>query len=369
MSKLFICNFLVFLFAVANAHEAHGDQSAESTGEAGALTAGECSSGSEFDERTYNLGLHIGALFIILATSSLGSFLPVMSKKFPKFKVPSYIFFFCKHFGTGVIVATAFIHMLPSSFEMLSNECLPEIWHNYSAWPGAIAMMAATFIFFIEYIAINFTHNIEHETLPTHKNELDSTATNSDETTSDENKDLHHHSHAHAHGTLVLLTSKAQTIGIIVLELGICLHSIIIGLALSVATGSDFISLLVALVFHQMFEGLGLGSRIAELKFPKGSIKPWLMSLAYGTTTPFGIAIGLGVRETYDPDSQTALIVQGVLDSISAGILLYAALVELIANDFIYDSKFREKSTIYQTLAFICLLLGAGIMALIGYWA
>lgn len=115
-----------------------------------------------------------------------------------------------------------------------------------------------------------------------------------------------------------------------------------------------------------MFEGLGLGSRIAELKFPKGSIKPWLMSLAYGTTTPVGIAIGLGVRETYDPDSATALVVQGVLDSISAGILLYAALVELIANDFIYDPKFREKPTIYQALAFIFLLLGAGIMALIG---
>ena len=63
--------------------------------------------------------------------------------------------------------------MLPSSFEMLSNKCLPEIWHNYSAWPGAIAMMAASLIFFIEYIAIISTQNDEHEikgTLPTHKN-------------------------------------------------------------------------------------------------------------------------------------------------------------------------------------------------------
>jgi zinc transporter 1/2/3 len=115
-----------------------------------------------------------------------------------------------------------------------------------------------------------------------------------------------------------------------------------------------------------MFEGLGLGSRIAILEFPRNSIKPWLMSLAYGTTTPFGIAIGLGVRESYNPDSPTALIVQGVLDSISAGILLYAALVELIASDFIYDPKFRKKSTTYQASAFIFLLLGAGIMSLIG---
>ena len=90
------------------------------------------------------------------------------------------------------------------------------------------------------------------------------------------------------------------------------------------------------------------------------------MSLAYGTTTPFGIAIGLGVHQTYDPNSQTALIVQGVLDSISAGILLYAALVELVANDFIYDPNFREKSTVHQASAFILLALGAGIMAAIG---
>src|SRR6266542_2358615 len=111
--------------------------------------------------------------------------------------------------------------MIPSSFEMLSNKCLPEIWHSYPAWPGAIAMMAASLIFFIEYIAITSTQNNGHETkeaLPMHKNELDSPVTNSDEDTT------HHSHHCHTHGTLALLTKKSQTIGIIILELGICLH-------------------------------------------------------------------------------------------------------------------------------------------------
>ncbi|GBB91738.1 hypothetical protein RclHR1_01910022 [Rhizophagus clarus] len=366
--ELFISNLLVFLlttFSVADAQDAQGGQS---TGTQDSQSTGLCSSGNVFDSSTYDLRLHIGALFIVLCSSSLGAFLPVISKRSPKLKFPSHIFFACKHFGTGVIVATAFIHMLPSSFEALSNECLPEVWRNYSAWPGAIAMMSSSFIFFIEYVALSYTQNDIHETLPTsHKNELDLTITNSDESISAD-KDFHH-SHAHAHGTLVLLTNKTQSIGIFILELGICFHSIIIGMTLSVTTGSDFISLLVALVFHQMFEGLGLGSRIADLDFPKSSIRPWLMSLAYGATTPFGIAIGLGVRQSYNPNSATALIVQGILDSISAGILLYAALVELIANDFIYDPKFRKKPTIYQASAFLLLLLGAGTMALIGYWA
>ena len=45
--------------------------------------------------------------------------------------------------------------------------------------------------------------------------------------------------------------------------------------------------------------------------------------------TPLGLAIGLGVRTTYNPDSTTASIVSGVLDSFSAGILIYTALVEV----------------------------------------
>jgi zinc transporter 1/2/3 len=42
-----------------------------------------------------------------------------------------------------------------------------------------------------------------------------------------------------------------------------------------------------------------------------------------------GIAIGLGIRTTYNPDSTTASIVSGTLDSMSAGVLLYTGLVEV----------------------------------------
>lgn len=53
--------------------------------------------------------------------------------------------------------------------------------------------------------------------------------------------------------------------------------------------------------------------------------------------TPLGIAIGLGVRSTYNPEGTTASIVAGVLDSLSAGILIYTGLVELLARDFIFE--------------------------------
>ena len=79
-----------------------------------------------------------------------------------------------------------------------------------------------------------------------------------------------------------------------------------------------------------MFEGLGLGSRLAFLKLPQHL--NWVAFVAaglYGLTTPLGIAIGLGVRSTYNPDSMKASIVSGVLDSLSSGILIYTGLVEV----------------------------------------
>ncbi|CAG8648548.1 25074_t:CDS:2, partial [Cetraspora pellucida] len=290
---------------------------------------------SKQDISSYNFGAHLAALF-----------------KYPAFKIPSIVFFITKHFGSGVILATAFVHMLPSAFASLNNPCLPSVWTSYGAWPGAIAMMAALFIFFIEYFALRVADKMGEV------NNEDTV----NEAVADKPGVTFEHFHHHAH---TVLGTRAEIIGIIILECGICFHSVIIGMALSVS-GDEFISLFVALIFHQMFEGLGLGSRIAELHFPPKSIEPWLMSLAYGTTTPIGILIGLLIRNSYNPNSDTALIVQGVFDSISAGILLYAALVELIANDFIYDLDFQNKIPKQnQIVAFTCLIVGAGIMSLI----
>lgn len=52
----------------------------------------------------------------------------------------------------------------------------------------------------------------------------------------------------------------AQLIAIAILEFGILSHSVIIGLTLGIS--DEFVTLFVALVLHQMFRGLGLGSRL-----------------------------------------------------------------------------------------------------------
>lgn len=119
-----------------------------------------------------------------------------------------------------------------------------------------------------------------------------------------------------------------------------------------------------------MFEGLGLGSRLAFLSLPpRYKWVPYAAGLFYSCMTPLGIAVGLGIRTTYNPESTTASIVSGTLDALSAGVLLYTGLVELLAHEFLFNPKMHEASTGKIVWACSCMILGAGIMALLGRWA
>ena len=118
-----------------------------------------------------------------------------------------------------------------------------------------------------------------------------------------------------------------------------------------------------------MFEGLALGSRIAPLRFNDNQARySYLMAAAYAVTTPTGMAIGLGVRTTYDPNSQTALLSSGIFDSLSAGLLIYNSLVTLLADDFIHG-EILTASTSRIAFAIGSMMIGAGVMSLLGRWA
>ena len=153
------------------------------------------------------------------------------------------------------------------------------------------------------------------------------------------------------------------------LEAGILFHSVFIGMAVSVATGPPFVVFLIAIAFHQTFEGLALGSRIAGVEFPRRSARPWLMVLAYGCTTPLGQAIGLAVHTMYDPRSQAGLLMVGFMNAISAGLLLFAGLVQLLAEDFLTDKSYRSLKGTQRRRAGLAVFTGATLMALVGAFA
>ncbi|KAI0105223.1 Fe transport protein 3 [Nemania sp. FL0031] len=384
-----------------------------------------CGSGSQAGE--YDVGIHTLGLFLVLLASIFGAGFPVAAQKIKWLKVPTKIFFACKHFGTGVLVATAFVHvsrftspisndfnlilpseqLLPTAFLSLSNACLPDFFIvQYPPLPGVIMMASLFSLFVIEMWMNNKMGGHSHggalgfeaphahgqeashahgatastiETPPSPRSQLASSHSSLDELSIE--KEM-----AQPKGTKeeVVVTEKStwdvegqpvdplvykkMNMNISLLEGGILFHSVFVGITVSI-TIDGYIVLLIAILFHQVFEGLGLGSRIAAVPYPKGSIRPWILVVAFGTTAPIGQAIGLAAHNTYDPNSAFGLIIVGVFNAISSGLLIYAALVDLLAEDFLSEESNRVMTTKNKKVAFAYVLAGAVGMSIVGAFA
>jgi zinc transporter 1/2/3 len=169
----------------------------------------------------------------------------------------------------------------------------------------------------------------------------------------------------HLHGE----SYASQITAVMILEFGVIFHSVFIGLTLAVA-GAEFVTLFIVLTVHQTFEGLAIGSRLATIDWRgRQRSTPYYMAFGYALSTPVAIAIGLGVRSSIHPHSRTSLMVNGIFDSISAGILIYTSLVELMAHDFILNERMQTAPAREVWGAVLCMMLGAALMALLGYWA
>ncbi|KAJ5593322.1 Zinc/iron permease fungal/plant [Penicillium hordei] len=328
------------------------------------------------NEYNGQLGARVSAIFVIMIVSSAATFFPVLAQRVPRLRIPIYVYLFAKYFGAGVIIATAFIHLLdPAYGEIGPNTCVGMTghWADYS-WCPAIVLTSLMGVFLMDFGAERWVE-IKYGVCREDPEPMMSTGGEARRVDSHASARRADDKQVKQVGEVESQTSelaiersvKQQLAALLILEFGVIFHSVIIGLNLGVA-GDEFATLYPVLVFHQSFEGLGIGARMSSIPFKKGSWLPWFLCSAYGLTTPISIAIGLGLRTTYNPGSFTANVVSGVLDSISAGILVYTGLVELLARDFLFDPHRTQDN---RRLAFmvVTMLLGAGIMALLGKWA
>ncbi|KAJ5555711.1 hypothetical protein N7535_008145 [Penicillium sp. DV-2018c] len=329
---------------------------------------------SEDNEYNGQLGARISSIFVILIVSTATTLFPVLAQRAPNLRIPIHVYLFAKYFGAGVIIATAFIHLLDPAYEKIGgNSCvgLTGHWADYS-WCPAIVLTSLMVVFLMDFGAerwVEIKYGVcreDPEPMMASGSDVHSESSLNVVRTDahvKQAKDVE----AQTRELAIERSVKQQIAALLILEFGVIFHSVIIGLNLGVA-GDEFATLYPVLVFHQSFEGLGIGARMSSIPFKKGSWILWVLCAAYGLTTPVSTAIGLGVRETYNPGSFTASVVSGVLDSVSAGILLYTGLVELLARDFLFDPHRTRDG---RRLAFMIssMLLGAGIMALLGKWA
>ncbi|CAN6197345.1 unnamed protein product [Urochloa humidicola] len=371
---LFAAALLLLLLAPA-AHAAADDCGADDPAAAG--------------DRTRARTLKIAAFFSILACGALGCLLPVLGRRVPALRADGDVFFLVKAFAAGVILATGFIHILPDAFEKLTSECLPAggPWQDFP-FAGFGAMVGAIGTLVVDTLATGYFTRLHFK--DTAAGAVSAAAVGDEEKQQqevaahaggeDHEGHVHMHTHAthgHAHGSAALVAAVGGGDGdkehalrhrVIaqVLELGIVVHSVIIGISLGASQDPSTIKpLVVALSFHQMFEGMGLGGCIVQAKFKIRSIIT--MVLFFCLTTPVGILVGLGISSVYNENSPTALIVEGILNSVAAGILVYMALVDLLAEDFM-NPKVQSRGKLQLGIN-VSMLIGAGLMSMLAKWA
>ncbi|TKY74905.1 Fe(2+) transport protein 3 [Spatholobus suberectus] len=379
------------------------------------MTSSSCE-GAEMElcrDESAALVLKFVAIASILLAGMAGIAIPLVGKHRRFLRTDGNLFVAAKAFAAGVILATGFVHMLSDAWEALHHPCLPSYPWSKFPFTGFFAMMAALFTLLLDFVG---TQYYERKQGLNRASEEESRVGSSEPAGKlfgeEESGGMHivgmhahaaHHRHNHPHGhdachgigsikeqahahatptdtstptstmrkkltsdTSSFRRQRGYTCALQVLELGIVSHSVIIGLSLGVSQSPCTIRpLIAALSFHQFFEGFALGGCISQAQFEASSAT--IMACFFALTTPVGVAIGTAISSGYNPYSPGALITEGVLDSLSAGILVYMALVDLIAADFL--SKRMSCNFRLQIVSYCMLFLGAGLMSSLAIWA
>lgn len=251
---------------------------------------------------------------------------------------------------------------------MFTNDCLGEL--EYEATTSAVVMAGIMLAFLLEYIGhrVIVARNGKESDVVTeqgsphmsHKGEHGGSPVQPQQSTLACLR--------HSHGTSDP-TRPTTKFSVLVMEAGVLFHSILIGLTLVVAGDSFYKTLLVVIVFHQFFEGLALGARIATLPgaiFPSKAV----MGAAFALITPIGMAIGLGVLNTFNGNERSTLIALGTLDALSAGILVWVGVVDMWARDWVIEGgEMLDANMVKVLTGGISLVTGMILMGVLGKWA
>lgn len=325
---------------------------------------------------SYDQRLHKISILILFVGSALGVAVPVLPKFHKRLGKYPYLIVLGKCAGTGVMISCSLVHMILPSTEALTNECLPTLFSSsYPAFSYAFAVAAALLSHFSEFFLFNFvlgSHPFVEIPAPTIEGGNDG---NQDDVTNQEDCDCGSsvkrpcdHDDANAEAAAKNKRMRQLT-ECLMTEFSLSVHSVFVGLSLGVSEGSTLVALMIALVFHQLLEGVALGCRLAD-----SLLGPWtifLFGLIFSISCPVGIVIGISVYSSLNPNSQSLLLMQGIFDGICGGLLLYMGF-QMLLIDFQQDlEKFCQGSrrNVMIIGMFAVLWLSAISMSLIGAWA
>jgi zinc transporter 1/2/3 len=167
--------------------------------------------------------------------------------------------------------------MLPDAISNFDSPCLTGGWLSYGAFAGVFCMIASFGLQLLEIASVahfNKLRRFRQEQLDAEKGmvtpadegtveTLESKISKQNNVSQIESRievcshhdPEHHHigdDHGHTHAAFLDDEEAYKHIGTYILELGIVMHSILIGITLATTANSEFVTLLIALVFHQV---------------------------------------------------------------------------------------------------------------------
>lgn len=330
------------------------------------------------DAGNYNLGFAIASIFVILVLSVVGFMTPIMLS-LKEHRVYQLLIVASACGGSGVVLTVGFIHILADAEEFLSNPCLPQGFLNaYPDWAMLFCNITIVVLILVDYFLKGY---FEMKIRRAKKCTTEETGTLADvrsmeyRTTSeiimvDIESEEEEDPVDGGHGDDIYLDEHTEiqlARGVIMLiEVSVCSHSIPVGLALGLQTGDAFTGLFIAVIFHQLLEGFGVGAAAMRGKY---SMKMYMvLALCFGITAPLGIAIGIILHESLNEDSQAYLFTVGIVNAIAAGMLIYIALEHL--NTLSSRGRWlRRQPWSHQLLCLSCFVLGSAALMIVGRWA
>ncbi|KAJ3266762.1 high-affinity Zn(2+) transporter zrt1, partial [Borealophlyctis nickersoniae] len=221
---------------------------------------------------TYEYPIHIAAVFMIFGASLVGSVVPFLMERFWSSQFTSHILSTLKLFSSGILLSTSLIHMFIPATTALTHDCLPEPFRDYGAWAAALGLFGILLTQMVQVTAGEAVTRRKEEEETIEKTRM--ILALAEGTGNVERTLIYRQSGGewrsrgreslgiaprHCHDGRAVERKVAMGM----LEGGVAVHSVIVGVTLGVAR-ENFSTLLIALLFSQFFKGIALSTVITQ---------------------------------------------------------------------------------------------------------
>ncbi|OLY82468.1 Zinc transporter 7 [Smittium mucronatum] len=291
------------------------------------------------------LGFQLIILSIILFSGGIGVFIPILEYPLEMSYVSKVAVSLSKFFGFGMVLSVSLVHLYPPSVKHLSTSCIGS--GPYSFLPLIIVMILFFVVVLYQFPVTDNNQDVDDSNQSGIGDVVDFGVKNRSQKT-------------------LYLVGKC-----------ISLHSLILGLSVGFIPKSEASMLSLAVAFVRLMEGFDVGSKLVSIRDSSyhQQIHPnerdlFLQSIGavmFSLASPVAQCFGMAINPYLITNSKNYIVLLGILEGSSAGILLFISLVSFMIVHF-HNLEFRTFPGWVKFLDFASMYAGASVFTVLyGY--